>query len=132
MDSSPDQTMRNLLAVHRYEVSELEDKLKLADGNLTNLRYVSDRQVEDIKRLKSEIERHRATIKERDERIEKVQGVIESTALDLGNEREAHAGLRDAAREQVTHLRAAITELAHHGDLTPSGKRVLEQIIGGE
>ena len=33
---------------------------------------------------------------------------------------------------QLRRLDAALTELAHHGDLTPAGKRKLEQIIGGE
>ena len=28
-------------------------------------------------------------------------------------------------------LDAALTELTHHGDLTPSGRRVLERIISG-
>lgn len=32
----------------------------------------------------------------------------------------------------LRRLDAALTELAHHGDLTPAGKRKLEQIIGGE
>lgn len=33
---------------------------------------------------------------------------------------------------QLRRLNAALTELTHHGDLTPAGKRKLEQIIRGE
>lgn len=33
---------------------------------------------------------------------------------------------------QLRRLAAAVTELAHHGDLTPAGKRKLEQIIVGK
>ena len=32
----------------------------------------------------------------------------------------------------LRRLNAALTELTHHGDLTPAGKRKLEQILGGE
>ena len=36
------------------------------------------------------------------------------------------------ARNKLRRLDAALTELAHHGDLTPAGKRKLEQILGGD
>jgi hypothetical protein len=41
-------------------------------------------------------------------------------------------GLYRSAESDVTHIMAAITELTHHGDLTPAGKQVLTRIIGGE
>lgn len=41
-------------------------------------------------------------------------------------------GLYRSAESDVTQIMAAITELTHHGDLTPAGKRVLTRIIGGE
>ena len=41
------------------------------------------------------------------------------------------SGLPDHSA-QLRHLAAALTELVHHGDLTPAGKRKLEQILGGE
>ena len=40
-------------------------------------------------------------------------------------------GLYRSAESDVTQIVAAMTELVHHGDLTPSGRRVLERIIGG-
>lgn len=45
------------------------------------------------------------------------------------NEWQKAAGNAHATIRQLT---LAITELYHHGDLTPSGKRVLANILGGE
>ncbi|QDB74784.1 hypothetical protein KNV19_gp07 [Gordonia phage Portcullis] len=39
---------------------------------------------------------------------------------------------RDEARHDIKRARAALDELVNHGDLTPSGRRVLRSIIGGE
>ena len=40
-------------------------------------------------------------------------------------------GLYRSAESDVTQIMSAMTELVHHGDLTPSGRRVLARIIGG-
>ncbi|QDB74589.1 hypothetical protein KNU54_gp07 [Gordonia phage VanDeWege] len=39
---------------------------------------------------------------------------------------------RDDARAEIKQARAALDELVTHGDLTPSGRRVLLRILGGE
>ncbi len=56
-----------------------------------------------------------------------------------GDEGKADAQFIAAAPDLVrdflavhARLAAALTELTHHGDLTPAGKRKLEQILGGE
>lgn len=64
--------------------------------------------------------------------VDLIHGVVERTF---------RAQLTDEGRQEVLdssykprlfiRLNAALTELAHHGDLTPAGKRKLEQIIGG-
>ena len=46
--------------------------------------------------------------------------------------REEVDNLRADHSVQLRRLNAALTELTHHGDLTPAGKRKLEQILGGE
>ena len=64
----------------------------------------------------------------------------ESAALrlsraEMGDELQRLVTWRDGLPDhsaQLRHLAAALTELVHHGDLTPAGKRKLEQIIGGE
>lgn len=52
---------------------------------------------------------------------------LEATELSTG----VASGLYRSAESDVTHIMAAITELVHHGDLTPAGKRKLQQILGG-
>jgi hypothetical protein len=39
--------------------------------------------------------------------------------------------LEESGTGKNQRLSAALIELTHHGDLTPSGRRVLERIIGG-
>ncbi|AZS12337.1 hypothetical protein SEA_KENNA_61 [Gordonia phage Kenna] len=39
---------------------------------------------------------------------------------------------RDEARDDIKRARAALDELVSHGDLTPSGRRVLRSILGGD
>ena len=54
---------------------------------------------------------------------------------EMADELQRLVNWRDGLPDQSATLRrldAALTELAHHGDLTPAGKRKLEQIIGGE
>ncbi|WAA20225.1 hypothetical protein SEA_TOGO_7 [Gordonia phage Togo] len=38
----------------------------------------------------------------------------------------------DAALAAIQQVRAALDELVHHGDLTPSGRIALQRILGGE
>lgn len=54
---------------------------------------------------------------------------------EMGDELQRLVNWRDRLPDhsaQLRRLATALTELAHHGDLTPTGKRKLEQIIGGE
>ena len=39
--------------------------------------------------------------------------------------------LEESDHSMTQRLNAALTELTHHGDLTPSGRTVLARIIGG-
>lgn len=110
--TAPDQTMQSLLAVHRYEVAILQEKLDLANQNLTSSQKVSDWQVEDIKRLKETIERNTKMLDERDEKITKLQGVIDALKLDLGNEREAHT----KARQDLQKLTSFATPSREGGE----------------
>jgi hypothetical protein len=45
--------------------------------------------------------------------------------------RQPRAELIAASVNALPRIEAALTELVHHGDLTPSGRSVLERIIGG-
>lgn len=136
MDSSPDQTMQSLLGVHRFEVSELEDKVNQLESLLSDVQHrertASTKVSHLVKDAEARRERQQKADAEHAERIEKLHGVVDALKLDLGNEREAHTGLQDTVREHRKHLDAAITELVTHGDLTPTGKRVLRAILGGD
>lgn len=136
MDSSPDQTLLNLVGVHRFEVNQLEEKLALANQNLASCRFVSDSHQAEVKRYKTEAEVVRKDLRTaRDHHAakdKKQQSVIDTLQLELAGEREAHSGLRDNVGEFRTQITAALTELVTHGDLTPAGRIKLEQIIGGD
>ena len=61
--------------------------------------------------------------------------VMTMSRAEMGDELQRLVNWRDGLPDQSATLRrldAALTELTHHGDLTPTGKRKLEQILGGE
>ena len=61
--------------------------------------------------------------------------VMTMSRAEMGDELQRLVNWRDGLPDHSALLRrlnAALTELTHHGDLTPAGKRKLEQILGGE
>ena len=62
-------------------------------------------------------------------------GEMTMSRAEMGDELQRLVNWRDGLPDHSALLRrlnAALTELTHHGDLTPTGKRKLEQILGGE
>ena len=50
----------------------------------------------------------------------------------LARDLDVNVEFKNNANTRLCRLDAALTELVHHGDLTPAGKRVLQRILGGE
>lgn len=125
-----DRTMRSILGVHRSEVNELEERVQSLEYSLGSTDYDKRQALDKVTRLDRANDNLRTTVREHVEKAEKLQGVIDALKLELGSERLVHSVLRDAVRDNRSHLEAVLTELVTGGDLTPSGKAVLSRIMG--
>lgn len=139
MDSSPDQTLLNLVGVHRFEVNQLEAEVNNLSQSVNHWRDKENRASAEVARLKNSLTRSEEAVEQRRKSVveitasyEKRGEVIDSLKLELAGEREAHSGLRDNVGEFRTQITAALIELTTHGDLTPAGRDKLLQILGGD
>lgn len=97
-----DQTMRNLLAVYRAEVNELQADVErwknlaeVYENEARNSLRKNDNLREDISKYREEIIKHRNENGTLAEKVHKQNGIIESLRIELADEREAHTATKD-------------------------------------
>lgn len=95
-----DQTMRSLLAVHRTELDEREQKITALEGQIQDQGWQLDSQHAEHERTKSDLKRLQVVATERADKITKLEGVIESLKLELADVRAQFTKAREAGDYQ--------------------------------
>ncbi|UVF60350.1 hypothetical protein SEA_MURP_76 [Gordonia phage Murp] len=123
-----DQTMHALMDVYRTDLNDRDDEISNLTMQLDSQRDRADRlardkdQAERMGRAANDRAREnlvKAT--ELEEQVAKLNGIIESLNLELGNEREAHTAARDAIAELQTRL-------SQFMDLKDGMRRILDVV----
>lgn len=103
IDPEPmDQTTLNILEIYRRQVTDLKERLHYSEERRQYLedehepeRQRADNLREELKTQQARAERSRATAMEMEQKVAKLEGIIESLKIELQEERAAHTKTKE-------------------------------------
>ncbi|MGP9720947.1 hypothetical protein [Corynebacterium sp. AOP40-4SA-5] len=102
-----DQTTLNIMEVYRRQVTDLKERLhyseerrQYAEDNYEPERQRVDSLREELKTQRDRAERSRATAMEMEQKVAKLEGVIESLKIELQDERAAHTKTKEGSDDR--------------------------------